>query len=99
LIAELRLKTNCKRRKTFATSEFGGLKDTPGTSGLRELGLGTEPPWSALRMARLRLQEIDRELGAARARLDALLKQFSPNETAVQERSRDQLSAFESSAQ
>jgi hypothetical protein len=84
-----------KEAESFATGEAAGLKHVPANSGVEGFG----PRYRAAKLqvedAKTRLQQIEDDLNAARARLDALRKQMSSANREVRQRSQDQLPSVE----
>lgn len=81
--------------ETFAANEFGGIKGAAGNSGQPGRGLRYRAAAEQVANAKARAETIERELQAARARLDALRSRASSSNQSVIERSRDQLPRFE----
>jgi hypothetical protein len=80
--------------ETFASSELGGIKG-PGNSGIAGDGPRHKAAQEEVANAKRHAQEIAIALDAARARIDALRKQFTSANDATRQRSDDQLPGFE----
>jgi hypothetical protein len=81
--------------ETFAANEYGGIKAAPGNTGRPGFGLRYRAAMEQVAKAKGRLQKIEKDLEAARARLETLRKQNSAATETVLQRSRDQLPGFE----
>jgi hypothetical protein len=83
--------------ETFATNEYGGVKASPGNSGITGYGLRYRAAMDQVNQAKARAAKIKKDLDAARARLDSLHSQAPAQNDAIIQRSHDQLPGFDGS--
>jgi Domain of unknown function (DUF4407) len=85
--------------QTFANNEGGGIKGAPGNSGKPGYSFRYRAAQQQVADAKTRARQIDKDLDAARSRLDALRAQIPAQDQTVAQRARDQLPGFEKSFQ
>lgn len=81
--------------QAFAADESGGIKTGPESTGRPGFGPRYRAAMAKAADARARLQAIEKQLNAARTRLDMLRTDASSTKDSVIQRSHDQLPAFE----
>lgn len=81
--------------ETFATNEYGGVKGAPGDSGITGYGLRYRAAMEQVTEAKARAAKTEKDLNAARARLDGLRSQAPAQSDAIIQRSHDQLPGYD----
>lgn len=81
--------------ETFAANEFGSIKGAVGNSGRPGYGLRYRAAMDQVANARARARQIEKELNAARARVDTLRQQLPPVNDAIKQQTNDRLLGFE----
>jgi hypothetical protein len=81
--------------QTFADNEFGGIRGGAGNSGVPGYGLRWKSAMQHVAQAKAHAEDIQNQLDAARARLDALRKQKSSGDATLMQRAHAELPGFE----
>ena len=81
--------------ETFGTMELGGVKSTPGNSGVAGKGPRYKAAMEAVENAKRHAQEVATNSDAARARLDGLRKELASSNDVEKQRSHGELPGYE----